>query len=197
MSGRIVVEALWLVTGWAVRDRVAAASRRDRRCQTDPVRDWLVGGALIEQDDGVLLVRNRRRDGSHDWTPPGGVIDEGEELLAGLAREVTEETGLSCTSGPGRSTRSPSRRPARLAARVEVWRAVSVEGTIALDDPDGIVVDARYVAPADCAGHLLGVHPVGARAAGRLAGASGGRTAGPTATRVEGTDRATMVVTRT
>ena len=28
MSGRIVVEALWLVTGWAVRDRVLRRRRR-------------------------------------------------------------------------------------------------------------------------------------------------------------------------
>ena len=48
------------------------------------MRDWLVGGALIESDDGLLLVRNRRRDGSHDWSTPGGVIEEGEDLLDGL-----------------------------------------------------------------------------------------------------------------
>ena len=61
------------------------------------MRDWLVGGALIESADGLLLVRNRRRDGSHDWSTPGGVIEEGEDLLVGLAREVEEETGLVVT----------------------------------------------------------------------------------------------------
>ncbi len=40
------------------------------------MRSWVVGGALILSDEGVLLVQNRRRNGSHDWTPPGGVIDE-------------------------------------------------------------------------------------------------------------------------
>ena len=39
------------------------------------MRDWLVGGAVIEGPAGLLLVRNRRRDGSFDWSPPGGVID--------------------------------------------------------------------------------------------------------------------------
>ena len=65
------------------------------------MRDWVVGGALILSDEGVLLVQNRRRNGSHDWTPPGGVIDEGETLLEGLTREVQEETGLRVTEWAG------------------------------------------------------------------------------------------------
>ena len=54
------------------------------------MRDWVVAGAVIEGADGLLLVRNRRRDGSEDWSPPGGVIDEGETILEGLTREVAE-----------------------------------------------------------------------------------------------------------
>jgi 8-oxo-dGTP diphosphatase len=65
------------------------------------MRDWVVGGALILSDEGVLLVQNRRRNGSQDWTPPGGVIDEGETLLDGLTREVQEETGLRVTEWAG------------------------------------------------------------------------------------------------
>src|SRR3546814_17165771 len=66
------------------------------------MRDWVVGGALIVSDEGLLLVQNRRRNGAHDWTSPGGVIDEGESLIDGLTREVREETGLRVTewSGP-------------------------------------------------------------------------------------------------
>ena len=81
--------------------RCWGASAHHGRCQTGLVRDWLVGGALIESPDGLLLVRNKRRDGSHDWSTPGGVIEEGEELLAGLAREVEEETGLVVTEWAG------------------------------------------------------------------------------------------------
>ena len=63
------------------------------------VRSWVVGGALIRHGDGLVMVANRRRDGSIDWTPPGGVIDAGEALLEGLAREVREETGLEVEVG--------------------------------------------------------------------------------------------------
>ena len=62
------------------------------------MRSWLVGGAVIESTQGLLLVQNRRRDGRLDWSPPGGVIDEGETLIEGLTREVAEETGLAVTS---------------------------------------------------------------------------------------------------
>ena len=58
------------------------------------MRDWLVAGGLLRGSDGVLLVQNERRNGSLDWSTPGGVIDEGETLLQGLTREVHEETGL-------------------------------------------------------------------------------------------------------
>ena len=49
------------------------------------MRHWTVGGALIRHGDGLVLVSNRRRDQSVEWTPPGGVIDEGETVLEGLA----------------------------------------------------------------------------------------------------------------
>src|SRR5205823_11367271 len=45
--------------------------------QNASVREWLVAGGLVENHDGLLLVQNRRRDGSLDWSPPGGVIDVG------------------------------------------------------------------------------------------------------------------------
>ena len=58
------------------------------------MRRWKVAGGLLFEDDRVLLVANRRRNGSVDWSTPGGVVDEGETSLAALGREVTEETGL-------------------------------------------------------------------------------------------------------
>ena len=54
--------------------------------------EFTVAGALVESPDGLLLVRNQRRNGATDWSTPGGVIDATDaSLRAGLAREVEEE----------------------------------------------------------------------------------------------------------
>lgn len=124
------------------------------------VREWLVGGALIEGPDGLLLVCNRRRNGSVDWSPPGGVIDEGEELLAGLAREVQEETGLIVTDWVGPMYEIRAEAPGlgwRL--RVEAWLAAGHTGELHVDDPDGIVIDASFVSLDECGSRLAGNHP--------------------------------------
>lgn len=109
---------------------------------------------------GLLLVRNRRRDGRHDWTPPGGVIDDGEGLIEGLTREVREETGLEVSTWAGPVYRIEAAAPGLgWHLRVEAHLAVDYSGTIAIDDPDGIVVDARFVDLGECDGHLRANHP--------------------------------------
>jgi len=124
------------------------------------MHEWLVGGALIEGPNGVLLVQNRRRNGRHDWSPPGGVIDEGETLLEGLAREVAEETGLVVAGWEGPIYEITAEAPGLgWNLRVEAHRAVGVAGDLVIEDPDGIVVDARYVAIDQCELHLDGNHP--------------------------------------
>jgi 8-oxo-dGTP diphosphatase len=45
---------------------------------------------VTNRDGAVLLVRTVDRG----WECPGGKVDEGESLLAGLAREVREEAGV-------------------------------------------------------------------------------------------------------
>lgn len=55
----------------------------------------LVGvGAVIVQDGRVLLVKRGRDPMKGHWTLPGGVLEVGESLAEGVAREIREETGL-------------------------------------------------------------------------------------------------------
>ncbi|HWJ64279.1 MAG TPA: NUDIX hydrolase [Acidimicrobiales bacterium] len=115
------------------------------------MKRWLVAGAVIEGAEGVLLVANRRHNGAVDWSTPGGVIDEGEDVMSGLAREVQEETGLVVARWDGLLYGIEVEAPdLGWHLRVEVHRAGSVEGELAIDDPDGIVFDAGYVAVGEC-----------------------------------------------
>ncbi len=115
-------------------------------CKNGGVRAWTVAGGLIELDGRLLLVQNQRRDGSLDWTTPGGVIDPGESVLEGLTREVEEETGLAVTSWEGPVWSVEAEAPDMdWTLRVEVHRATGFAGTVTVDDPDGIVVDAAWL----------------------------------------------------
>ena len=55
----------------------------------------LVGvGAVVVDVGRVLLVRRGREPLKGEWSLPGGMLELGEGLTAGVVREVREETGL-------------------------------------------------------------------------------------------------------
>lgn len=112
---------------------------------------------MVEGPDGMLLVQNRRRNGMVDWSTPGGVIDAGETLVDGLTREVFEETGLQVRDwcGPVYEVRAEA-PDLGWRLRVETHLAVSYDGELMVDDPDGIVVDACFAQGGDCSARLAG-----------------------------------------
>lgn len=60
--------------------------------------DFLGAFAVIERQQRILMVQNRRRIGGVEvatWDLPGGQVEPGELLAEALARELREETGLS------------------------------------------------------------------------------------------------------
>jgi 8-oxo-dGTP pyrophosphatase MutT (NUDIX family) len=125
------------------------------------LHEFTVAGALVESNAGLLLVQNRRRNGSLDWSTPGGVIDATDvSVLAGLAREVEEETGLRVAEweGPLYEVRAVA-DGLGWSLRCEVHRALAFEGALRVDDPDGIVVDAAFTGPGDCVSLLDACSP--------------------------------------
>jgi len=57
--------------------------------------------AIVFDDDGrVLVIRRGHPPGEGLWTVPGGRLEPGETLAAGVAREIAEETGLAVDVGP-------------------------------------------------------------------------------------------------
>jgi len=160
-----------------------------------------VAGGLIESAEGLLLVCNRRRNGSFDWSPPGGVIEiaDGESLLDGLTREVEEETGIRVSkwAGPVYEVRAEAVDLGwRLWAEVHV--AVEYEGEVRVEDPDGIVVDAQFFALGECADQLVHCHPWVREPLSEWLGARWSHVDAPPpyGYRVDGSDAATLVVTR-
>ncbi|HYG83333.1 MAG TPA: NUDIX domain-containing protein [Verrucomicrobiae bacterium] len=53
--------------------------------------------AIVKRDDKVLLVQIALPfRHAHSWNFPGGVIEDGEAIEAGLVREVFEESRIHC-----------------------------------------------------------------------------------------------------
>lgn len=60
----------------------------------------LVGvGAIIIEQDRVLLVKRGHAPLAGEWSIPGGVLEVGETLRQAAVREAMEETGLTVEVG--------------------------------------------------------------------------------------------------
>ena len=70
----------------------AARPSSDRRYPTRPLVG--VGAVIVDAEGRVVLVKRRHEPLAGQWSLPGGTLDVGETLEAGVAREVMEETGL-------------------------------------------------------------------------------------------------------
>ena len=65
-----------------------------------PSRPVVGVGAVVLMDGKVLLVKRRYEPLAGQWSLPGGTLEVGETLEAGVAREIFEETGLEVDVGP-------------------------------------------------------------------------------------------------
>jgi len=59
-----------------------------------PERPIVGVGAVIVNDDRVVLVKRAHEPLKGEWSLPGGSVEVGETLAQAVAREVREETGL-------------------------------------------------------------------------------------------------------
>lgn len=59
-----------------------------------PERPIVGVGAVVVDGSRALVVRRAKEPLKGQWSIPGGMLELGEKLRDGLAREVLEETGL-------------------------------------------------------------------------------------------------------
>jgi 8-oxo-dGTP diphosphatase len=65
-----------------------------------PPRPVVGVGAVIVDDGRVVLIKRKYEPLAGQWSLPGGTLELGESLEAGVAREMREETGLEVSVGP-------------------------------------------------------------------------------------------------
>lgn len=105
--------------------------------------------ALIRRSNEILMVNQKGEgDVGPSWSVPGGVVEEGEPLSDALKREVLEETGIRVlTIGQLEyvvHSLNNAGNTIAMAFNVEKWR-----GTPKPNDPDGLIVDCRFVPVSD------------------------------------------------
>ena len=85
---------------------------------------------VLDHAGRVLLARRAYEPDSGLWDVPGGFLEEGEDPLAGLHRELLEETGLTIEPGEfvGVFTDVYGDGPGATAVLNLVWEASAVAG---------------------------------------------------------------------
>jgi 8-oxo-dGTP diphosphatase len=57
-------------------------------------------GAVVVDDDHLLLIRRGHGPAAGEWSVPGGRVEHGETMAEAVVRELAEETGIEGLCGP-------------------------------------------------------------------------------------------------
>jgi 8-oxo-dGTP diphosphatase len=104
-----------------------------------------IASALVRRGTDVLMVLQKGPgDPEAHWALAGGVVEPGELATEALVREVREETGLEVLD-PGTLAYVVQRdEPRGLQVVVYGFEVRDWKGEVSCEDPDGLVLDARF-----------------------------------------------------
>jgi len=107
----------------------------------------IASGVARLHGDLLLVQQSYPGDPRPSWGLPGGQVEPGEELLAGLQRELLEETGLTLVGTPTIAFVLQVLRETEEG--IQEWLAChfacDVAGRLSPHDPDGLVLSAHWV----------------------------------------------------
>jgi len=110
-------------------------------------RDLLVAAAiLMDKQERVLLVANDwSRRGKVRYTLPGGMVEAGETIPVAIAREVQEETGLRVKGLQHLAYVIQVEDHRKSERTIAMAFRANYDGLLNPKDPDGHVVEARFL----------------------------------------------------
>jgi len=103
----------------------------------EPLHTLVVGCLVRNANDEILLIRHQKRG----WEIPQGRVEEGENLIEALHREVREEAGIEIEMGPLAAVWSKVTAP---PAVICTFLGCYLSGDLA---PTGDSTEARWITP--------------------------------------------------
>ncbi|CAN5190355.1 NUDIX hydrolase [soil metagenome] len=109
---------------------------------------------LIRRGEEILLVHQQDHDDPEsNWALPGGVVERDELVIEALVREIREETGL-IVEPPFRLLYVAQHEDAHESILALIYEIENWTGELASDDPDGEILEPRWLPENDAIARL-------------------------------------------
>jgi 8-oxo-dGTP diphosphatase len=113
----------------------------------------LIVSALVRRDGQMLLVEEMEPgDPGPTWMLPGGKVEPSETLIQALRRELAEETGMRLGGSPVIAFAIDITAPEGQYSAITF--DCEADGSLAPDDPDGLVLSAAWLSTDEAVARL-------------------------------------------